>query len=74
MMSYARIPLDQPDDDALPIYTLPRAGFLLWLTRCDLWLEARFLPPLDVREAATLYRAGLTIDEVLERAAARGAK
>jgi hypothetical protein len=49
------------------LFALPRPRFLTWLTRCDLWLEARFLPKLDVSEAATLYRAGLSIDEVLER-------
>lgn len=66
MTHYARLPLDPPDD-AIPIYTLPRAGFLAWLTHCDLWLEARGLPPLDVSDAATWYRAGLSVDDVVER-------
>jgi hypothetical protein len=71
---FARIPLDPPDDDAIPVlHVIVRPGFLTWLVLCDQWLEARSLPAIEMAEAATLYRAGLTIDEVLERAAARKA-
>ena len=50
------------------IYRLPRLGFLLWWVRCDEWLGAAGFPGLEWNEAATLYRAGLDVDEVVQRA------